>query len=446
MLLSCPSYGSVLLKLYIVLFCPICYCSVRATALFCSGCTQLCSVRSVIVLSELRFCTAQAVHSSVLSDLLLSCPSYGSVLLKLCIVLFCPICYCPVRVTVLYCSSCTQFCSVRSVIVLSKLRSCPAQAVHSSVLSDLLLSCPSYGSVLLKLYIGLFYPICYCPVRATVLSSNCTQFCSVRSVIVLSKLWFCTAQAVHRSVLSDLLLSCPNCGFVLLKLCIVLFCPICYCLVQAVVLSCSSCTQFCSVRSVIVLSKLWFCTAQAVHSSVLSDLLLSCPSCGSVLIKLYIVLFCPICYCPVRATALSCSSCTQFYSVRSVIVLSEQRFCPPQAVHSSVLSDLLLFCPSCGSVLLKLYIVLFCPICYCPVQAVVLYCSSCTQLCSVRSVIVLSELRFCTAQAVYSSVLSYLLSSCPSYGSVLLKLCIVLFYPICYCPVRATVLYCSSCT
>ena len=302
-------------------------------------------------------------------------------MLKLYIVLFCPICYCP-------CPSCGS--------VLLKL--CSAQAVHSSVLSDLLLSCPSCGSV-------------FC--------SSCKQFCSVRSVIVLSKLWFCTAQAVHSSVLSDLLLSCPSCGSVLLKLYIVLFCPICYCLVQAVVLYCSSCTQFCSVRSVIVrpsygcaqavlglfcpmlalnctficsvrsgivLSKLWFCNAQAVHRSVLSDLLLSCPSCGSVLLKLYIYLFCPICYCLVQAVVLYCSSCTQLFCP----VLS----CGSQAVHRSVLSDLLLSCPSCGSVLLKLYIVLFCPICYCLVQAVVLYCSSCTQLCSVRSVIVLSKLWF----------------------------------------------------
>jgi hypothetical protein len=160
------------------------------------------------------------------------CPSYDSVLLKLYIALCCPICYCPLEAVVLSCSSCTKFCSVRSVIVLSELRLSPAQAVHSSVLSDLLLPCPSYCSVLLKLYIVLFCRICYCPVRATV----------------------CPAQAVHRSVLSDLLLTCPSCGSVLLKLYIALFCPICYCFVQAVVLYCSS------------------------YNSVLFDLLLSCTS------------------------------------------------------------------------------------------------------------------------------------------------------------------------
>jgi uncharacterized Zn finger protein (UPF0148 family) len=147
-----------------------------------------------------------------------------------------------------------------------------------------------------------------------------------------SKLWFCTAQAVHSSVLSDLLLFCPSCGSELLKLYIVLFCPICDCSVRAYSFSSTEpqrgqdnnisdrkelCTawavqnhsldktiKYCSVRSAMVLSKLWFCTAQAVHRSVLSDLLWSCRSCGSVLLKLYIVLFCPIVYCPVQAVVL----------------------------------------------------------------------------------------------------------------------------------------------
>jgi hypothetical protein len=70
-----------------------------------------------------------------------------------------------------------------------------------------------------------------------------TEQSYVRSAMVLSKLWFCTAQAVHRSVLSALLLSCPSCDAVLLKLYIVLFCPICYCLSDRTELCTASAVQ-----------------------------------------------------------------------------------------------------------------------------------------------------------------------------------------------------------
>jgi hypothetical protein len=137
-----------------------------------------------------------------------------------------------------------------------------------------------------------------------------------------------------------------------------------------------------TITSVIVLFKLWFCTAQAVHSSVLSDLLLSCPSYGSVLLKLgqdnnrsERTELCTA--WPVQNHSLdrTITDRTEQIYVQleqyRAVARTELRFCPAQAVHSSVLSDLLLSCPSCGSVVLKLYIFLFCPICYCPVRATV---------------------------------------------------------------------------
>jgi uncharacterized Zn finger protein (UPF0148 family) len=126
-----------------------------------------------------------------------------------------------------------------TAIVLSELWFCTAQAVHYSVLSDLLWSCPICGSVLLKLYIDLFCPICYGLAEAVVSTepqlgqdnnrSDRIELCTAWAVqsrssdrtitdrrehnysaMVLSNLWFCTAQAVHRSVLSDLLWSCQQ--------------------------------------------------------------------------------------------------------------------------------------------------------------------------------------------------------------------------------------------